>query len=244
MHTCIIVFFGKDIDNVIQKAKSVGVKKIITAGLDVKSNRKTLELSKKYDIVEAALGLYPIDALQLTDKEIDNELHFIYGNLENIKAISEVGLDFLKSDDRDKQRRVFEKVITLGEKTKLPLIVHSRRAEEDVIEMLQSSRLKKIIMHCFSGNFRLVKKIEDNGWFLSIPTNVVFSKHFQQIVRMVNINHMFTETDSPYLNPYNRERNEPAFVVEAIIKIAKIKQMTEEEVMNNIYKNYQSIFKS
>lgn len=239
LHHC---FFEKDLDKVIQRAKSAGVKRIITAGLDVESNRKTLEISGKYDLVEAALGLYPVDALQLKDEDTDKELDFIYKNRANIKAISEVGLDFLKSDAKERQKEIFGKVIRLGEKTKLPLIVHSRKAEESVIEMLESSGLKNVVMHCFSGNFKLVEKIEDNGWFLSIPANVVFSRHFQEVVRRVNISRLLTETDSPYLSPSKGKRNEPAFVAEAVKKIAEIKGMDATEVANNIYKSYQGLF--
>ena len=90
------------------------------------------------------------------------------------------------------------------------MIVHSRKAEQQAIDLLESSKAKKVVMHCFSGNMKLVKRIEDNGWSFSIPTNIVFSKHFQEIVERVNLSKILTETDAPYLSPFKGKKNQPA----------------------------------
>ena len=109
--------------------------------------------------------------------------------------------------------------------------------------MLESSKNKKIIMHCFSGRKSLVMRIVDNGWFLTIPTNVVRSLQFQENAKIAPITQLFCETDSPYLSPYRDQSNEPAFVIESYKKIAEIKNMDINEVTNNIYMNWQRIFK-
>jgi TatD DNase family protein len=108
--------------------------------------------------------------------------------------------------------------------------------------MLQSSKLKKIIMHCFTGKKSLVKKIIDNGWFLTVPTCIVRSTQFQENVKLAPITQIFCETDAPYLTPLKNKRNEPAFVVEAYKKVAEIKNMELKEVINNIWMNFQKVF--
>ncbi len=255
------------IDEIIHRAKNAGLKHIITNGINPETNRKCLELSKKYELVKCAMGLYPRNALKkemesgeyplkFIDYDVDEEIDFIRKNKNNIVAISEVGLDFVNSEDKQ-QIEDFGKMIKLSEELKKPIIVHSRKAELKCIEMLESSKNEKIIMHCFSGKKSLVKRAADNGWFLTAPTIVVRSQQFQDIVKNVPLSQLFCETDSPYLSPYKGDErehaqtrafshatqlNEPAFVVESYNMIAKIKEMDINEVINNIYMNWQKVF--
>ena len=240
------------IDEIIKRAKAVGLKHIITNGINPETNRTCLELSKKYDIVECGMGTYPRTALKkeieagdypikLKDFDIDEEIAFIKKNKNNIVAISEVGLDFVNGEDKQ-QIEDFEKMIKLSEELNKPIVIHSRKAEQKAVEMLESSKNKKIVMHCFSGKKSLVKRISDNGWFLTIPTVVVRAFQFQDIIKTVPINQLFCETDSPYLSPYKEQMNEPAYVIESYNKIAEIKQMDINEAVNNIYMNWQKIF--
>ena len=243
-----------DLDKVIENAKKAGVKVILTNGINPETNRKTLEIAKKYDIVKAALGIYPINQLKKEIEEgnyplkpnifdIDEEIKFIEKNRDNIIAIGEVGLDGLDIENIKEQKIVFEKLIKLAEKIKKPIIVHSRRAEKEVIDLLESSRCKKVLLHCFSGKKWLVKRASELGYYFSIPTNIVRAHNFQLMAKEVNINQLFCETDAPYLSPFKDKRNEPAFIIESYKKIAEIKGMELEEVMNNIWMNYQRVFK-
>lgn len=241
------------IGEIMQRAKNAGLSHVITNGINPETNRTCLELSEKYDIVECAMGLYPRDALKkevesgnyplkIPDFDVDEEINFIRKNKNNIVAISEVGLDFVNGESKE-QIEDFERMIKLAEELKKTIVVHSRKAELKCIEMLEFSKNKKIVMHCFSGKKSLVKRIADNGWFLTIPTIVVRSQQFQDIARNVPISQLFCETDSPYLSPYRGQWNEPAFVIESYNKIAEIKQMDINEVINNIYMNWQKVFK-
>jgi len=242
-----------DLGKVIENAKKAGLKIILTNGINPETNRKTLEIAKKYDIVKAALGIYPVNQLVKEIKEgnypikiekfdVDEEIKFIKKNKNKITAIGECGLDGLDKENIKEQKIVFGKLINLAEKINKPIIVHSRKAEQDVIDMLESSRAK-VLLHCFSGRKHLVKKAAELGYYFSIPTNVVRAQNFQLMAEIVNINQLFCETDAPYLSPFKGRRNEPAFVVEAYKKIAEIKGMELEEVMNNIFLNYQKVFK-
>jgi len=264
-------YFNDDLDKVISNAKKINVKLILTAGINPEKNRVSLEIAKKYDIVKACLGIYPIQynneknsIIEKNNKKIinnenkinkkiknknlkniniDEEIKFIEKNKKNIVAISEVGLDYhWDKNNVNEQKRLFEKMIKLAEKLNKPIIVHSRKAENDTIEKLQSSKLKKIIMHCFTGKKSLVKKIIDDGWFLTAPTSIVRSTQFQENAKLAPITQLFCETDAPYLSPYKEKRNEPAFVIEAYKKLAEIKNMELKEVINNIWMNWQNTF--
>lgn len=248
--------FSKDLDSVVQRSREKGVKAIITSGVNSATNRKVLEISEKYsDIVKASFGMYPIDALNVELEngsgfvrdvapiDVDFELSWISKNKDKCVAVGEVGLDYHWVKDKNKeQKQVFEKVISLCEKIKKPIIVHSRKAEFDAVDMLESSRLKNVVMHCFMGKKSLVKRISDNGWSFSIPPIIVKLNQFSLMAEMVNMSQLLTETDCPYLSPYPGKRNEPAFVFETVKKIAEVKGMDPVEVSNAIFMNYQRMF--
>lgn len=234
----------EDIEKVIENTEKTSVEIIVAQGVNKESNKKVLELAKKYDVIKAALGLYPIEALKMSDEEINLEIDFIRKNKDKITAIGEVGLDFKESDDKERQKSIFSKIIELSIELDKPIIVHSRKAELECIELLEKARAKKVIMHCFSGKFSLVKRIAENDWFLSIPTSVKNSEHFQKIIKEVDINNLLCETDSPYLHPDKKWPNEPANVVESYKKIAEIKGISLEETKSQIFLNYKILFSS
>jgi TatD DNase family protein len=240
------------IGEIIRNAKTIGVRHIIANGIEPKTNRICLELSRRYDTAECGMGIYPRNLLKKEveqgystinpDFDIDGEIEFIKNNKDEIIAISEVGLDFSYGENKP-QIQDFEKMISLAEELKKPIVVHSRKAELKCIEILESSKLKKIVMHCFTGRKHLVKRIRDNGWFFSVPASVVSSGQFQMIVEQVPLSQLFCETDSPFLSPFKGRLNEPAFVVESYKKIAEIKKLDFSEVANNIYMNWQRVFR-
>lgn len=236
------------LDEVIKNAKKAGLKAIVTSGITPDTNRKVLEISKKYpDIVKPSFGLYPPDALSReTEKknefDVDEELKFWQKNKDKFISIGEVGLDYKNGKDKIMQKEVFEKVLETAKKLNKPVIIHSRKAEEDAINILESSGHKKVLMHCFSGRKHLVKRAYDLGYYFSIPTHVVRLQQFQEMAKEIDINHLFCETDAPFLSPFKDKRNEPAFVTESYRKIAELKGMTLEEVEKNIWMNFERLF--
>jgi TatD DNase family protein len=245
--------YSADLDKVLDDCKAKGVKAIIVNGVHTQSNRRVLELSHQFPIIKPALGYYPTHVVENKWKDVEDELDFILHN-KNKVAIGEVGLDYKFGDEthpdfkmpieeqKKLQKKAFEKIIEISEKTKKPLIVHTRKAEEDVIEMLESSSLKNPVLHCFSGKRKLMQRAADNKWNFSIPVTVIKLEQFQDMVKYVNINQLLTETDSPYLGPVPGERNLPSNVALAIKKIAELKGFDEEETANNIFMNYQRLF--
>ena len=251
--------FANDLDSVIDRARKAGVVRIICAGVNPPTNREVIELAKKYpDIVRCSLGAYPIDALNIqlfssdemglshTDNFVlDDEIEFIKKNKDNIVAIGEAGLDYNWEEPKkraEEQKKNFMKVIELCEKIKKPLVVHSRKAEADCLELLQSSTLKEVNLHCFQGNKKLIKKGVQLGYYFSVPPVIQKLQHFETLVKEVSINQLLTETDAPWLSGITSVRNEPANVLITVRRIATLKGFTEEETANNILMNYKKLF--
>lgn len=239
--------FEKDLKEAIERAGKAGLSAVLQNSLNPASIRKSLQIAERFDIVRLALGLYPVDALKLSDEEIDSEIDFIKKQINTgtkVLAVGEVGLDYhwvRGREEQARQRKIFEKFIALAEETKKPLIIHSRESEKDAFELLQSSNAKAVF-HCFNGSIALAKKVEDSGYYFSIPASVVFINHFRDLVKQVGIKQLFAETDAPYMNPFRGKRNEPAFVLEAYKMIAELKKKSVEEISEIIMKNYKLIF--
>ena len=236
---------GVSINDAIISARKNKVGIIIVNGVNPRHNRAILALATQYSEILPALGMYPIDALQLSDSEIDEELAFFRRRKDNFTAVGEIGLD-LKEDSLLegflRQKEIFSKFVKLSIELDKPVIVHSRKAELETIELLEELGAKKVIMHCFSGKMKLVNRIVSNGWFLSIPANVNYSQQFQDVVKLVPIENLFCETDSPYLHPDKEWPNEPANVIKSYEKIAEIKSLSLKEVAGKIMENYKRVF--
>lgn len=232
----------KKLPEIISRAKENKVLKILSNGTNPETNRKNLELKSKFPQVEVALGIYPIDALSMSEAEIEKEISFIKSNADKITAIGEVGLDLKESQNLEAQIKVLKKFISLSKQLNKPLIIHSRKAELQCIELLEKEKAPRVLMHHFSGKLSLVKRIIENSWFLSIPASVKRSEHFQNVIKIAPIQNLLCETDSPFLHPDKLPENEPANVVESYKKIAEIKSLTLKQVESEIEKNFKKLF--
>ena len=232
----------KNPEEAIEEAKKSNVRIIVSNGVNYESNRKILEFASKFKEVKAALGIYPIDALKMSDSGIDAEIKFIKENKDKIVAIGEVGLDLKESSNLKKQEENFIKFINLAKELEKPIIVHSRNAESHCIQLLEKAMAEKVIMHCFCGTLPLVRKIIENSWFLSIPTSIAYKEWFQQLVKEAPIENLLCETDSPFLHPDKKFPNEPSNVIESYKKIAEIKNLSLAEVEKIIEENYKGLF--
>lgn len=248
--------FKNNLDQILERAKKANLKSIITSGTNSSSNKESLELAKKDKIIKVSLGIHPIDALGLFEGEtgiarqkgpinIDQELKFIEENKDQIVAIGEVGLDFhWDKDNHQEQIYIFKKIIKFAIKIKKPIIVHTWDAEEECLNILEKEIQNQIpvILHCFGGRKSLITKAKELGYYFSIPPSIVKIGNFQTLVKKVPLQQLLTETDAPWQSPHKDKRNEPAFIIETIKKIAKIKNLTETEVADQIWKNYQKVF--
>lgn len=239
---CHIDLYKEKIGDVVAEAKKKRVEIIVNSGIDVKTNRKSLELAEKFKEIKVSLGVYPTEALKMSEKELDEEINFIRKNKNKIVAVGEVGIDLKEAQDLEKQKKNFIKFIQLAKQTDKPIIVHSRKAEKECVEVLEEQNAKKVMMHCFSGNKKLIQRAKDNGWYFSIPANVKFSEHFQNLARDVPIEQLICETDSPFLHPDKERNNTPVNVFESYKKIAEIKNLSFKETEKIIDGNWKRMF--
>ena len=233
--------FDRDIDEVIKRAEEASFYAIICNGTNIEQNRKVLAYAEKYSIVKPALGIYPSDGVEMSDEEFDKELEFI----ESAKpfAIGEVGIDHFRVENPERQKKNLLKFIRLAKKLNIPIIVHSRKAELDAIELLEQEGAKKVVMHCFSGNKELTERVMANGWMVSTPGAVTRRKEFRKVARWANPDQMLTETDAPFLSPYNEKpRSESSYIKDSIKEIAKLKNLGVKELEIQILNNFKKMF--
>ncbi len=231
--------FDKDRREIIKKCASLGIS-VINNGLNPESNRKTLALSKEFDNVLPALGLYPQYATKISEEEVKKEISFIKKNPPI--AIGEIGLDYKwENSQKDVQVKVFKKMLGLAQELGVPAIIHSRQAESDVLETLKSFDLK-VVLHCFGGNKKQVLEGVRAGHHFSIPPRIMTNSEMQGLVRLVPLKQVLLETDSPFMSERKGLRNDPTHVLHTIKKISEIKKMNEETVIEQIKKN-QKIFR-
>ena len=230
---------------VVDRAVAAGVKVIITNSVDPKSIRKTLELQQTFKIVQAALGLYPTEAARLSAAAIEGELNFIRSCKDRVVALGEIGLDYqeAKGDrERQQQQQLFERQLELANQLGKPVIIHSRQAEKNVVETLTRFGCKRVVLHAFHGSLKLVQAAAEAGFYITIPTNLRRSSHFQAIVKQLPLSRLLTETDAPYLAAEKDGKSEPSHIAATVERIAAIKAMAPEEVANILYSNYQRLF--
>ena len=253
-------YFKDKLEAVLKRAEKAGLKALIVSGVNPPANREVLALAKKYPkLIKASLGIYPIDALGIQPDgvglphhkgtiNLEEEFQFMEKNKEAVHCIGEVGMDFHWADKEKtyaQQAENFRKIIRFAIKIKKPLVIHSRKAEEECLQILEQEIKNKeipVIQHCFSGRKSLITKGTELGHYFSIPPCIVKSSNFQTLVKKVPLSQLLTETDSPWLSPFKEQMNEPALVVESIKQIAVVKEISEKEVAEQIWKNYQHIF--
>lgn len=232
--------FDADRDDVVRRAKDAGIA-IINSGLGTIGIRKTLELLERYDNIYASLGITPTE---FSEKEIDETIKLIRENKDRIVAIGEVGLDYywIKEGEKRKQQAVnFKRFIGLSKELRLPLVIHSRDAEAELLQILKEEDIRAL-MHCFGGDASMAADAADAGHLISIPSNLANSKQKQMVVKAVPLGSLVLETDAPYLAPVPKTRNEPVNIINTAEKIAEIKGKSYAEVEAATYANAKRFF--
>lgn len=210
---------------------------VVNNGLNFESNKKSLELSKQNKNIKCAMGLYPLEGIKLSEEEINKNIDFIRKHKNDIIAIGEIGLDFKFNKD-NKQIEIFKKMLGLAEELNKPVIVHSRGAEKEVLDILKKFSLN-VVMHCFSGDLDLINK----KCYYSVPVSVVERKWVQELTKKISINKILTESDSPYIN-LNGMKSKPEDVKIALKKIAKLKELDLDKIKDTIFDNFNTCFYS
>ena len=242
--------FDEDRKELICKIFESGVKKLISAGYSLEASKKALELTKDYPQIYTVCGISPNDISQTVEK-IEEDIKQIENIAKNKKVvgIGEIGLDYYwNKENKEMQKFAFIKQIELSNKLNLPIVIHTREAVLDTIEILKKHEVnKKGVFHCCPLNQELVKEGLKLGFYISFAGPITFknSKNADEIIKLVPDDKMLIETDSPYLSPEpNRgKRNNPQNVKYIVKKIAEVKGYTEDKVAKMTYDNTCNIFK-
>ena len=237
-----------DLDNIIDRSKKIGIKKLLTICTTFESFLKIKKIIDKYDMIYGTYGIHPHEAKndKLTSDLIIKEIN----ENKKIIAIGETGLDFYYNhSDKKIQIESFEKHIKAAIELKIPIIIHSRKADDETYEILKKYKNDdlKILMHCFTGSKNFAKKLFEFNTYFSASGIITFknSNELQNTFSIIPLNRLLIETDSPYLSPVpNRgKKNEPSFIKFTAEKLANIKKVKKEYLIEATSLNFDTLFK-
>lgn len=239
--------FQDDLQEVLDRALEGGLTHIITIGIDLSSSLKALELANRYDFVSSSIGCHPHNADHVdsnTLKELSNLV-----SEPKIVAWGEIGLDFYRGYSHpDRQTEVFEQQLEMAAQFNLPVIIHSRQADKEVLDILKKRvpGIHKGVIHCFSGDYELATELIDMGYYISIPGTVTYKNalQVQDVASRIPLERLLIETDAPFLAPVPKrgKRNEPLFVTYTAQKIAQLRDMDFQEVAEQTSRNAELLF--
>ncbi|MGN7942938.1 TatD family hydrolase [Metabacillus sp. 22489] len=239
--------FEEDVVEVIERAKSENVSHIVVVGFDRETITRAMELTEQYDMIYAAVGWHPVDAIDMTDEDLEWIKQLAAH--PKVVAIGEMGLDYYwDKSPKEIQQEVFRKQIRLAKEVELPIIIHNREATEDVVKILQEENASEVggIMHCFTGSLETAEQCMKMNFYLSFGGPVTFknAKKPKEVVKEIPMDFLLIETDCPYLtpHPFRGKRNEPSYVKYVAEQIAELKGLTFEEVAKKTSDNAMKLF--
>lgn len=240
--------FSEDRDVVIQKLKEAGIELVVNVGASMETSENTIQLTKEYDFFYGAVGVHPNETEELTEEKLETLRQ--YSRLPKIVAIGEIGLDYYWDEPaRDVQKHWFSRQLDLAKEEKLPVIIHSRDAAKDTLDLLASQEYKEVngVIHCFSYGVEMAREYLNREYYLGIGGVVTFNnaKKLKEVVAYAPLDRIVLETDCPYLSPVpNRgKRNSSLNLPYVVTQIATIKNVTEEEVIRVTNQNAKNLYR-
>ncbi|MCK5073593.1 MAG: TatD family hydrolase [Bacteriovoracaceae bacterium] len=233
--------------DVIQKSEDVGVDKFITMSCSPDNQDTVLSIAGRFDNVWCTQGIHPHDARLWDLKTRETILRNVES--DKVKAIGEIGLDYhYDNSPRDIQRKVFDEQLQIASDQNLPVIVHTREAEDDTISVLKNhlGKIKKIEIHCFTSSMQMAEFALGNGFYLGFNGIITFkpAENVREILRITPPEQILLETDAPFLapNPVRGKENAPFYLPFISKRVAEIKETSEEKLLPIIYQNSMSFF--
>ncbi|AMD17524.1 DNase [Methanobrevibacter sp. YE315] len=240
--------FDDDREDVIKRAQEK-LDYVIASGYSNDSNMDVLQLSKDYkDFIYPTFGFHPVSSQNATEEDIKIAHDNIDKYLDDIVAIGEVGMDYYYVTDkalRERQQEIFTDFLELANEYKVPIVMHVRDCEKKAVNIVpEYEDIPYFIFHCYGGSLKTAKRIMNMGnAYMSFSTMLCYSKQHQDLIEKIDLDYILTETDSPFLAMTKEERNEPANVVNAVYKIAEIKNIDVGTVDEVTTKNARHVFK-
>lgn len=237
--------FDFDRYELIEEMHKNGVEYIVNAGADMKSSLEGIKLCEKFPFFYAAVGVHPHDAENMTEEDIQTLKE--YSKNKKVVAIGEIGLDYhYDFSPRDLQRKWFIRQLELAKELDLPVIIHSREAAQECFNIIKESKVRKGVIHSYSGSYQMALDYIDMGFYIGIGGMVTFKNARKPIetVQNIPIEKILIETDSPYLSPVPKRgtRNNSQNLKYICDKISEIKQIEPEKVAKITLENSLDLF--
>ncbi|WP_025270669.1 TatD family hydrolase [Hippea sp. KM1] len=237
--------FNKDRDELIKQSKAGGVDAILVPAVEPDDFEREFELTQAYDIVYQMVGIHPHEAKKATQDAFDKAIEYLSKN--KCVGVGEIGLDYYyEHSPREIQKRVFDSFLDIAIENDMPVSIHCREAEEDLIDIIKSKRGLRGVIHCFSGNDKLLKAGLDMGLYFGIGGILTFKKStLKDVVKYIPLEFIVFETDAPYLAPVPKrgKRNEPLYIRFVIEKLSEILKKDQQEIADIAYNNALSVFR-
>ena len=237
--------FEEDFD-IVMKNIEEQMEGIVSIGFDLESSKKSIDLANKYSFVHAVIGVHPVDIKKLND-EAEKELEKLALTEKKVVAIGEIGLDYHWMEDPEEvQKEGFRKQIELARRVKLPIVIHTREALQDTLDILREYKNVGGILHCYPGSYEAAKTFLDR-YYIGVGGTVTFknNRKTKELVKKLSLEKIVLETDCPYLTPvpFRGKRNEPGYTKYVAEEIARIKEISIEEVIEVTTENAKKIYK-
>ena len=239
----------ENLEEVVKRAEFNKVNKLLTICTTLESFEKIKLIIEKYKNIYGTFGIHPHESNEY--KNIDSKFIInLKKKYKKVIGIGETGLDFFYNySDKKIQKKSFIEHIEAASQLNIPLIVHSRDAENDTYEILKSEKKNsnlKILIHCFTGSQNFANKLLDLGCYISVSGIITFQNSIElaNTVSFIPIENLLVETDSPYLSPHplRGKSNEPSYIVHTINKLSQIKNISKEDVIAYTTNNFQKLF--
>lgn len=239
--------FNKDRESVVQRSIKNKINSIITIGTNVETSLQSIDLSKKFATVFAAVGIHPNDAANANQKSVQQI--FEMSSEPKVVAIGEIGLDYYRDyTPAEIQKELFRTQLKIAREKNLPVIIHNRKAHADVYDILVEEKSTDLqgVMHSFDGDMNFLDSVLSYNFYVSFTGVITFKNaNYDELIKRVPLENLLLETDSPFLTPvpFRGKRNEPSYVTYIAKKISEVKEIPIEELGQITSDNANKLFK-
>jgi TatD DNase family protein len=245
------------VDEVLENARRAGVTTILSNGLNPADNEAVRQLAARAPIVKPCFGFYPVDTVLLEMERLgidypreapavppEEGIAWVRAHVEEALAVGEIGLDgyWVPEALWAEQERVFRALVAIALEADKPIIVHTRKRERRVLEILDEMGAERVDWHCFGGKVSLARQIAERGHYLSIPANARRHEAFTRMLETLPRDRVLLETDCPYLGPEAGVDNEPANVRTTLAYAAELWKQPEEAVLARMSESFEALF--
>jgi len=243
--------YNQKVSKIVEDSRKSNVVALVSNSMNLQTSILSLQLAKEHsDLVYAALGIHPWSVGQLSSDEIQNTVDLIlqHGARETrLVAVGEIGLDYQyarRKELQDLQFKVFHEMLCVAEKLSLPVIIHSRGTAPQIMSLLTSYKVGKVLFHWFSHLIELLSHVIDRGYYISEGPPSVYSNRIQDIIKRTPLTNLLTETDGPvhFWGPFKGKMTTPSFLPSVVRAIAQVKERKETEVADQILQNFINFF--